>query len=381
MVTQKRIGCKYEGLSSDTKPDAPVNSVFLELDTGSVYVFNGEEWISSGATYDEVTGEAPMSLPNAVEGAVKSLVQYGKVSTGYCNNGEITPVDDELPTGYKRLAGIKFDGDTWYDTGEVLTGDDNVTMTLANTSSSGQNVFGSYNGTTTGTTNFSLYLYGGGSSSNCYFRYGEQLLRPKFGSNEHTITFGHDGTSGFDTDVTATPDTFTTVASAYIGMLPNSSSPAYTGSILGNIYVGTRLVYIPCEDPDGKVGYYEKVKGVFLENIGTGSPTKGSYDTTHQNSYIIVGTPEVITLGEQTASCEDLFATDDVADEQDIISGVVTRNTEVVVSGGTVSIQALGTPVTEKVSSQPLRTSSGTNTVSVVSNVDPVTLKAVYRVG
>ena len=89
----------------------------------------------------------------------------------------------------------------------------------------------------------------------------------------------------------------------------------------------------------------------------------------------------MITLGEQTASCEDLFSTDDVVDEQDIISGVVTRNTEVVVSGGTVSIQALATPVTEKVSAQHLRTASGTNTVSVVSNVDPVTLKAVYRVG
>lgn len=46
-------------------------------------------------------------------------------------------VDDELPSGYKRLASIKFDGDCWYETGEVLTGDDDVTMTLSGTVTTG----------------------------------------------------------------------------------------------------------------------------------------------------------------------------------------------------------------------------------------------------
>ena len=255
-----------------------------------------------------VTGNAPITLSNAIARAIKSLTQTGLCTQDdtptpsapvpiKCNNGALTMVDDELPTGYKRITGIKFDGDFWYDTGESLTGDDNVTMTLANTTTSGQNVFGSYNGTSSGTKNFSLFIYGGGSSSNSYFRYGEQLLRPKFGSNEHTITFGQSGTSGFTTDVSATPEVFTTPANAYIGMLPNSSSPAYSGSIIGNILVGTRLKWIPCERvSDGVVGYYELSKGAFLEPTGTGTPTKGAYDYTHAH-LAVVGTPEVLSVG------------------------------------------------------------------------------------
>lgn len=35
----------YLGLSTDTKPaDAGVNSLFLELDTGNFFYFDGEEW-------------------------------------------------------------------------------------------------------------------------------------------------------------------------------------------------------------------------------------------------------------------------------------------------------------------------------------------------
>lgn len=82
--------------------------------------------------------------------------------------------------------------------------------------------------------------------------------------------------------MSATPETFTTAATAYIGMLPNSSSPAYTGSIIGNILVSTRLKYIPCErESDGAVGYYETVNKEFIAPSGTGTPIKGDYDTSH----------------------------------------------------------------------------------------------------
>lgn len=267
------------------------------------------DWAAAGgASLETVTGNAPVTLLNAVAKAIVSLTQTGLCTQAdtptpsapvdiKCNNGVLKLVDDELPAGFKRLASIKFDGDFWYETGEVMTGNDDVTMTLSGTVTTGQNVFGSYNGTSEGTKNFSLYLYGGGSTSNCYLRYGEQLLRPRFGSGERTITFGKSGTSGFYTDVTAEPDTFTTVAGAFIGMLPNSSSPAYTGSIVGNILVGTRLKWIPCErESDGVVGYYEAVKGVFLEPVGTGSPVKGEYD--FSLSHIdVVGTPETLTVG------------------------------------------------------------------------------------
>ena len=267
------------------------------------------EWAEGGggSVVKTITGEAPLTF-TALAAALVSLTQDGKtVQDGtptpdapvdiVCNNGTLKMVDDELPTGYKRIASIKFDGDIYYETGEALSGDDDVTMTLDGTSTTGQNIFGSYNGTSSGTKNFSLFIYGGGSSSSSYFRYGDQLLRPRFGTGERTITFGKSGTDGFVADATATPDTFTTPANAYIGMLPNSTSPAYTGTIIGNITVGTRLKWIPCErESDGAVGYYEAVNGNFIAPTGTGTPTKGAYDYTHAHLEV-VGTPEVLSVG------------------------------------------------------------------------------------
>ena len=258
--------------------------------------------------YKYVAGMSPLLLAAALGKPLKSLTQYGLCSQAstptpstpidiLCNNGALRMVDDELPAGYKRLTGIRFDGDIHYETGEALMGDDDVTMTLDNTASQGQNVFGSYNGTSSGTKNFSLFIYGNGASTGSYFRYGEQLLRPKFGSGERTITFGKSGTDGFMTDASATPDTFTTPANAYIGMLPNSTSPAYTGDIKGNIVVGTRLKWIPCErESDNAIGYYEAVKGNFIEPSGTGTPTSLGYDGSHYQ-FAVVGTPEVLSVG------------------------------------------------------------------------------------
>ena len=315
-------------------------------------------WANAGPGGSAVTveGEAPITLADAIHGAIRSLIQYGlcyQASTPtpaapvdiVCNNGTLKMVDDELPLAYKRITGIKFDGDFWYNTGEALDGGDAVTMTLANTATGGQNVFGSYNGTASGTKNFSLFIYGGGSNSNSYYRYGEQLLRPKYGSNERRITISGNGTDGFTTDVTATPDTFVTEAPAYIGMLPNSSSAAYTGSIMGSIDVVNngqlRLRWIPCErQSDGAVGYYELKSGTFLEQVGTGSPVKGGYDTSHMTEFIIDGTPEVLTVSAtgatpQTASVQDLLAVDDYRDEQNIISGSVKRKVGIKIFDGT----------------------------------------------
>ena len=329
----------------------------------------------ASAIITTVTGTSPLTLDNAVNKAIKSLVQYGKCEeiNGeiYCNNGKLVALDDELPSGYKRLIGIDFDGEIYYETGESLTGDDDVTMTLANTSTTGQNVFGSYNGTSSGTKNFSLFIYGGGSQSNCYFRYGEQLLRPRFGTGERTITFGKSGTSGFATDATATPDEFTTPANAYIGMLPNSSSPEYTGSIIGNIPIGTRLKYIPVErESDGVIGYYERVKGNFIAPAGNGTPVSLGYDHSHETVLAVVGTPEVLTIGSQTANVQNLFEVGGVADEQDIISGVITRRVGVTVANGVITLTALSAPVTEHTAPQALSTAEGTNTLSWTAAVD-----------
>lgn len=258
----------------------------------------------AAAVLQTVTGNAPLTLANAIARAIKSLTQTGlctQASTPTpsapvdikCNNGALRMVDDELPSGYKRLLGISFDGNFHYKTGEYLTSDDDVTMTLDNLSSSGKNVFGSYNGAND--NNFSLYIYGGTNGS--YFRFGDQLKRPKYGSTgRRTITFGASGTSGFAEDSTVDPDEFVTQANVYIGMLPNSSSPAYTGDIIGSITVSNRLEWIPCENDGGVIGYYERVNGNFIAPKGNGTPVSLGYDTSHL-VLRVVGDPEVLTVG------------------------------------------------------------------------------------
>lgn len=300
----------------------------------------------------EIEGVMPFGFTAGQEGSVLTMLREGKVEQDGTptpsspvdlefNHGTFVMVDEELPSEYKRITGIKFDGNFYYDTGDVLTGDDDVTMTLANTSTSGQNVFGSYNGTSSGAKNFSLFIYGGGSTSNSYFRYGGQLLRPRYGSNERTITFGKSGTSGFTTDASVTPEEFTTVASAYIGMLPNSSSAAYTGSIIGDILVGDRLRYIPCKDENGVVGYYEYNSGKFLAPTGTGTPTAGSYDYSKSYVWFDDGAAEYLTLNNKSVYVARLLAVGEYKDTHDLLTGDVTRRCGFLVLDGTESWNSL----------------------------------------
>ena len=196
------------------------------------------------------------------------------------NDSKFLAVQDGLlPAGYRELLGIKFDGNFHYETGEKLLGSDVITLTLSQTVTTGQNVFGCYSGTSSGRKNLSLYIYGNGSSSNSYLRMDETLYRPRFGTGERTLMFGNlDSTDGFLNDVATTPSTYETDSEAYIGWLPNSTSPHYTGAINVRIYVSNRLLWIPAErQDDGEIGYFELYKEKFIEKTGTGTPVSLGY--------------------------------------------------------------------------------------------------------
>ena len=187
--------------------------------------------------------------------------------------------DGLLPAGYRELLGIKFDGNFHYETGEKLLGSDVITLTLSQTVTTGQNVFGCYSGTASGRKNLSLYIYGNGSTSNSYLRMDETLYRPRFGTGERTLAFGNlTSTEGFLNDVATNPSTYETDSEAFIGWLPNSSSPHYTGAINVRIYVSNRLLWIPAErQDDGEIGYFELYKEKFIEKTGTGTPVSLGY--------------------------------------------------------------------------------------------------------
>lgn len=359
-----------------------------------------------GDTKATVVGVAPITLSDAISAAIISLTRYGLCTQDgtptpsapvdiMCNNGALRMVDDELPSGYKRLLGITFDGNLRYETGEALMGSDEVTMMLDNLASNGKNVFGSYNGAND--KNFSLYIYG--STNGSYFRYGDQLKRPKYGgTGQRTITFGKSGTSGFAENSTVDPDEFTTPANTYIGMLPNSSSAAFTGDIIGSITVSNRLEWIPCErESDGAIGYYEKFNGNFIAPSGSGTPVSLGYDTSHLTVLSVEGTPEVLSVGAQTASVPMLLSVGDVKDEVELVHGPLARRVTACLYDGTqpvgdvymsttggkdagaIIVYPLATPTTEQTTAQPLNTNEGTNIVDSVANVSPVELEVTYK--
>ena len=292
-----------------------------------------------------VSGTPPLTLEDAVQAALVYLRQFGIVEQNgtptpsspadiKCNNGTLTVKDEELPYGYRRIESIEFSGSTYYDTDEKLYGSDVVTMTIALSSTGGQNLFGCYSGTGGDDINFSMYVYGS-STGQAYWRYGTTLYRPILGGTaKRTISFGAGRTTGFLQNIAYPEVEFETTSAARIGALPNSSSPKFSGTIYGSITVGNRLKYIPCiRSSDSAIGYYETVKGLFLEPQGS-APTAGAYDSEHLVPYIN-GTDEVITLGTQTASAESLLAVGDHQDEQEIITGSVARKCKVYIFDGT----------------------------------------------
>ena len=241
--------------------------------------------------------------------------------------------DDELPNGYKRLTDVVFDGNTYYETNQSLYGTDTLTVRLSNTKTTGQNVIGAYSGSGNSARNFSLFIYGNGSSSDAYLRHGTILSRPHYGTGARTLVIGPTGTSGFAENTTYSAETFETTSTFWIGGLPNSSSPKYTGNIVGNITVGDRLKYIPCErTSDGAIGYYETVNKVFLENLGSGTPTTSGYDASHMievsdNSIIHSGYTELEYLESTGTQYIDTNATLNTStDDVEIVFQAVSDN-------------------------------------------------------
>ena len=324
-----------------------VSSTCTFTDNGKTHTAQLINQVGAGYIDEIVSGTSPLSLPDAVANSLSYVKAFGGTeqngtptpdapATITCNNGALKVKDSELPVGYKRLTGISYDTDTYYETNEKLYGSDTLTITLSGTSTNGRNVIGAYSGTGSSARNFSLFIYGNNSTSNSYLRHGTQLGRPRYGSGTRTLVMGPTGTDGFLTDVTYDAEDFETTDTFWIGGLPNSSSTKFDGNIIGNITVSNRLKYIPCERvSDGEIGYYETFTGVFLEPKGSGTPVSMGYETSYMTEVYADGTVETIedSIGN-SATCEPLLAYSDYVDVQSILDGVVTRTLGVIALTG-----------------------------------------------
>lgn len=314
----------------DIEPPTPVTRIEQLLAT----------WTGGGSVAEllTVTGVAPLALANALARPLVSLVQDGKVSQNgtptpsvpvdiVCNNGTLVMVDDELPSGYNRIAGITFDSSVYYQiTDFFLKGSDTIRISFSVEKAC--NVFGCYT-TTSATNNYSLYASTAANAK--YLRYAGGTYKSQFA----TSTFGQrfdvvitpTGSSGMPSgqnDTWNESDFTATSALCIAHTSPSGTSSKLDGNIYGDIVVDGRLKLIPCiRLSDGEIGYYDTYTEAFYAPV-TGTPVSLGYDLSHL-TLKVVGTAEVLSVGTQTASVADLFATGDYADSQNIITGAITR--------------------------------------------------------
>lgn len=169
---------------------------------------------------------------------------------------------------YTTLSGITFDGDSYFITNTVLDGSDTVSFSYE--ASQGCNVIGSYVSSSSD-NNFSLY-----HSTSAYVRYDGGLYRPSLSNN--TVYAIEMTPTGINVDGGTVKSwskaSFTCSTPMWIGMLPNSSAQALTGTIYGNIVVDGKLNAVPSmRDSDGVIGYLDTLTSTFYTNQGTGTVT------------------------------------------------------------------------------------------------------------
>ena len=181
----------------------------------------------------------------------------------------------DLPSTFRKLTGIIFDGYVYYDTGLYLHGSDTVSLSFLVTKSC--NLFGCYT-SASAETNYSLYP--STSSGAKYMRYNGGTYNSNFSANtRYDVTITPTGTDGFKTDSTWEEKTFTTETTMLIGATSaGATSAKFTGTMYGNIEVVGRAILAPAERiADGAIGYYELYSDTFLENQGSGTPTRLGY--------------------------------------------------------------------------------------------------------
>ena len=291
-----------------------------------------------------VTGAAPLSLPNAKGEPLISLVQYGKCAQAstptpsapvdiYCNNGKLMYSDYELPTGYKRVKGLKFNNDAYYlIEGFHLYGSDTVRFSVSITAAC--NIFGCYT-TTTAQDNYSLYA--SVSNSAKYLRYNGGTYKSGWANADLGERFDIEITPYGSTGIPVGDDSweeqdFETSTDLCIGTTSTGATSAkLKGNLYGTFEVENRFYGIPCErQSDGVLGYYDTYSETFYEPIG-GTPVSLGYDGDYMTEWWD-GEQEVLSVysnpsNKYTISVSSLFGTPSHADEYDAVSGDITYNT------------------------------------------------------
>ena len=300
----------------------------------------------ASAVLKTLKGISPLTITKIASKGIKTITQFGKCEQSgtptpsvpvdiKCNNGALKMVDDELPTGYKRVIGFKMNNNSYWEIADFpLYGSD--TLRFSFDATDGCNVIGAYSGSASG-NNYSLYV----STSANYLRYKSGAYNSAIDYDKrYDVELTPTGSSGMKVDSTWTAQTFTTPTNLCIGTTAKSASSAkLKGNLYGNIEIVGRAKFVPCERvSDNVLGYYDTIGEAFYEQAsGFSGAVSLGYDGNHY-FLAVNGTPEVLTVVSettQTASVENLLGVGDYKDEQNIVSGAMTRATGIKVLDGT----------------------------------------------
>lgn len=180
-----------------------------------------------------------------------------------------------VPTGYRRLTGIIFDSDVYYEAPFKLEGSD--TLKFSFSVERACNVIGCYS-TASANNNYSLYV--GTSSASKYMRYNGETYSSYVSANtRYDVEITPTGITGLRVDSDWEQKDFIADNNMLIGSTAIAATSAKLDGIMyGNIEVVNKGIFIPVERiSDGAIGYYEAISGTFLENQGTGTPVALGY--------------------------------------------------------------------------------------------------------
>lgn len=242
-----------------------------------------------------VTGNPPLSLPNASAKPLVKLTQFG--NTWFQNDSTPTPSSPQtlrsntgmlrfydtagLPDDYRRIKGMVLNGNTYFVVPDLyLTGYDTVSFSIAPTAAC--NVFGCYT-TTSAQDNYSLYV---STTSNAkYLRYNGGTYKSYWSNaalgQRYDITIGPEGSYGMPSgqdDEWETVEFEASVEMCIGTTATNATSSKFKGTFYGDFVVDGMFGGIPCERiADGTIGYFDTVGWQFIEPIGD-PPVSLGYD-------------------------------------------------------------------------------------------------------
>lgn len=324
-----------------------VSSTCTFVANGKTHTAQLVNQVSSSSIETIVKGVAPLSLPDAIANSLRYVKAFGGTEQDgtptpdapidiVSNNGTIkVRRQSGLPLDYQKITFVR--PDESIDLGIKTTNNTQITTIFYREASIAQYLYFS-DSNSSGTTNTTAYLSSGGN-----WRFGGKTAS----INTNTITpyesiQNKDGVwlNGEKKATYTGVDSFTSTNNLKTGLAPSSATEGnirYYSMLVEESGV-TVLNLIPVRRlSDDKVGFYNLVNGDFFE--ATGNVVRGS-DVSDPIEIYTDGTVETIKDSlNNTATAEMLLKVGDYQDEQEILSGAVTRNVGVKVLDGTENWQ------------------------------------------